>query len=95
MGDWSGKSFCCSLAQRLACPQKQSAGSDSLLFLQIQVLMQIVRMDILGTLSAGRAEGGAYNRGYTNVTRCPFPLSNKFFALTHANLFQHQVEHAP
>ena len=63
--------------------------------LQIQVLMQIVRMDILGTFSAGRAEGGAYNRGYTNVTRCPSPLLNKFFALTHANLFQHQVEHAP
>ena len=33
---------------------------------------QIVRTDILGTLSAGRAEGGgAYTRGYTNVTRCP------------------------
>ena len=40
--------------------------------LQIQVLLQIVRMDILGTLSAGRAEKGAYNRGYTNVTRCLF-----------------------
>ena len=36
-----------------------------------QVFMQIVRTDILGTLSAGRAEGGAYTRGYTNVTRCP------------------------
>ena len=57
--------------------------------------MQIVRMDILGTLSAGRAEGGAYNRGYTNVTRCPCPLLDQFFALTRGNLIQHQVEHAP
>ena len=37
--------------------------------------MQIVRTDILGTLSAGRAEGGAYTRGYTNVTRCPVSFS--------------------
>ena len=52
-------------------------------------LMQIVRTDILGTLSAGRADGGAYSRGYTNVTR--WRLFQKNFVLFES----HQVEHAP
>ena len=51
--------------------------------------MQIVRTDILGTLSAGRADGGAYSRGYTNVTR--WRLFQKNFVLFES----HQVEHAP
>ena len=50
-------------------PSKPICRFVFLLALPFQALMQIVRTDILGTLSAGRAEGGAYTRGYSSVTR--------------------------
>ena len=63
--------------------------------LPFQATMQIVRTDILGTLSAGRPGGGAYTRGYINVTRCPVSCSQMTirFNLNIRLSMLHEVEH--